>query len=244
MGGSLIYVGGMWLNDACDIEFDRVYRPERPIAAGAVGLGTVWAGGFGMLIVGWVCLARLGAVGVGAGLALLVAVVVYDVVHKVVSFAPVLMAACRGLLFVVAGSAGDEGLTGEAVWSAVVLALYVVGVSYVARRESVGGVLAYGPLVLMAAPLLLAGFVNPPNYWGTASVLMPVLLFGIWTFRCLTPLWRRDLAQGARVAVPGLLAGIVWVDVVAVMPPAWPFGVAFLALFGSALLLQRVVPAT
>ena len=29
LGGSLIYTGGMYLNDAFDVRFDRSFRPER-----------------------------------------------------------------------------------------------------------------------------------------------------------------------------------------------------------------------
>src|SRR5262249_53072219 len=34
LGSSFIYTGGMFLNDAFDIEFDRKHRPERPIISG------------------------------------------------------------------------------------------------------------------------------------------------------------------------------------------------------------------
>ncbi len=244
VGGSLVYVGGMYLNDACDVEFDRVHRRERPIPSGQAGLGAVWVVGVGMLLVGWLCLAPLGVVGVVGGGLLVVAVLVYDVVHKSVSYGPVLMALCRFLLFVVAGSTAAEGLVGEVVWSGLVLGMYIVGVSHIARRESVGGVLAYWPLALMAAPVVLAGFMNPPATWGLTDVLMPVVLFLLWTMRCLSRLWRLGVREGAREAVPGLLAGIVWVDVVAVIPGVWPMGAVFVGLFVVTLAFQRVVPAS
>ncbi len=243
-GGSLIYVGGMFLNDACDVEFDRAHRSERPIPSGAVSEAAVWLAGSGLLLVGWICFARLGAAGLVLGLLLVVAVVAYDIVHKAVSYAPVLMALCRLMLFLVAGSAAGEEMEGQTVWSGLVLALYVVGLSYVARRESLGGILSYGPLLLLLAPLLLAGFINPPDSWGRSEVLIPVVLYTLWTLRCLSRFWRGGGAEGARAGVSGLLAGIVWVDVVAVMPPGWPFGAAFLGLFGLALVMQRAVPAT
>lgn len=244
LGGSLIYVGGMFLNDACDVEFDRAHRSERPIPAGEVGAAAVWVAGFGLLLAGWICLARLGTAGIGIGLLLVAAVVVYDVVHKEVPYAPILMALCRFLLFLVAGSAALDGIGGQTVWSGLVLGVYVVGLSYAARRESAGGPMAYWPLLLLVAPLLLAGFTNPPYAWGRSIVLMPVVIFAIWTVRCLSLLWRGVGAESTRAGVSGLLAGIVWVDVVAVMPPNWPFGMVFLGLFGLSVVLQRVVPAT
>jgi len=40
---SLFYVGGMFLNDAFDHEFDARVRPERPIPSGLVSAGVVFA---------------------------------------------------------------------------------------------------------------------------------------------------------------------------------------------------------
>src|SRR6478736_6052578 len=42
IGASLLYVAGMFLNDAFDIEFDRQFRPERPIPSGAISTRAVW----------------------------------------------------------------------------------------------------------------------------------------------------------------------------------------------------------
>src|SRR5687768_18320093 len=42
LGGTFLYLGGMYLNDAFDSEFDRQHRPERPIPSGAISLGEVW----------------------------------------------------------------------------------------------------------------------------------------------------------------------------------------------------------
>ena len=36
LGASLLYLGGMFLNDAFDAEFDRQHRPERPIPSGLI----------------------------------------------------------------------------------------------------------------------------------------------------------------------------------------------------------------
>ncbi len=42
LGASLLYVGGMFLNDAFDQEFDRVSRRERPIPSGQIDAAEVW----------------------------------------------------------------------------------------------------------------------------------------------------------------------------------------------------------
>ena len=49
VGASLLYCGGTTLNDAVDAEFDREFRPERPIPAGTFTVKQVWAIGGAML---------------------------------------------------------------------------------------------------------------------------------------------------------------------------------------------------
>ena len=44
---SLFYIGGMFLNDAFDREFDAQHRPERPIPSGQVSARQVFSFGFG-----------------------------------------------------------------------------------------------------------------------------------------------------------------------------------------------------
>src|SRR5215470_11854017 len=54
---SLFYIGGMFLNDAFDREFDARTRPDRPIPSGLVSAGVVFAVGFGLLAGGCVIVA-------------------------------------------------------------------------------------------------------------------------------------------------------------------------------------------
>src|SRR5436853_7511544 len=51
-GATCLYIGGMYLNDAFDIEFDRLNRKERPIPSGAISSGDVWGYGFSWLGLG------------------------------------------------------------------------------------------------------------------------------------------------------------------------------------------------
>jgi heme O synthase-like polyprenyltransferase len=41
----LLYTGGMILNDAADVKFDREHRQERPIPSGQVSVNTAWSVG-------------------------------------------------------------------------------------------------------------------------------------------------------------------------------------------------------
>src|ERR1041385_5815117 len=51
-GATLLYVGGMFLNDAFDAEFDAEHRRGRPIPSGQIAQARVWQLGWGMLIAG------------------------------------------------------------------------------------------------------------------------------------------------------------------------------------------------
>jgi 4-hydroxybenzoate polyprenyltransferase len=236
---SLLYTGGMYLNDACDAAFDRRFRPERPIPAGAVEARLAWGLGLAMLAAGFAGFAALGRLPAALAALLVAAILAYDVLHKAVPFAPVLMALCRFLLLLAAAAAGGPP-GGHLLWTALALGAYVVGLSHVARRESTGGATPWWPLLPLLAPALLALLMNPAEELPRVAVLLALHL--VWTLRALSHLWRKEPAPGRCVAA--LLAGMPLVDLLAVAPDPWPLGAAFLALFGLGLAFQRVVPAT
>ncbi len=240
LGGTLLYLGGMYLNDAMDAAFDRQHRRERPIPSGAIDEALVWQLGSGLIAAGWLLLAVLGWDTALLATLLVVAVLVYDAVHKAVTFSPVLMAACRFFLLLAAASAGADGVTGLSIWNAFGLAGWIVGLSYVARRESTTGRLRRWPLAALLLPLFFAAlFNNGEWFWRAAGVAALVLA---WTGWCL----RHTLVPAGRnlgLTVSGLLAGICLVDWLSVIPST-SGGLLFLAFFGLALLGQRFIPAT
>jgi len=239
-GATMLYVGGMYLNDAFDAEFDAQHRRERPIPSGAIKLVTVWRLGITLLAAGVALLFPLGlSTGVLAVL-LCCCIVLYDAVHKLVTISPVLMAMCRFLLFLVAASAARDGVTGLAVWSALVLASFIVGLSYLARNESTGVVIQRWPQFLLTLPIPLALLVNDDRYRQPAMLL--AIVFALWTVRSLRHVWMEPRAVSR--AVSGLLAGIVWVDLLAVANAERELAGIFVGLFLLALGFQRVVPAT
>src|SRR6185369_1844192 len=76
-GVTLLYVGGMFLNDAFDVEFDRQYRKERPIPSGAVSLAAVWRWGLCALALGALTLILLNRTTGAFGLALTISIILY-----------------------------------------------------------------------------------------------------------------------------------------------------------------------
>ena len=127
------------------------------------------------------------------------------------------------------------------MWTALVLGLYVAGLSCLAKVECQPGAVKYWPCLLMAAPIVLAVLVN----WDGShqKALLASAILGLWVLRCLrTTFWseQRDIAH----TVGGLLAGIVLVDLLAVAYVPQNVGLVFVGLFVLSLAAQRWVPAT
>jgi len=124
--------------------------------------------------------------------------------------------------------------------------LYIVGLSYIARKESATGpgntaTVRWWALAPLVAPVAIAIARNH------ASALEPVLLVSavvaLWIGKCV----RYTLSVPERSigrAVSGLLAGIALVDWLAVADAPKTFAVVFIGLFVLALGFQRWVPAT
>lgn len=241
LGATSVYLGGMFLNDAFDAEFDRRHRPTRPIPSGAVPETRVWQWGFGLLAFGTTVLALPGWTQARFSLLLAATVLAYNAIHKRTPLAVGLMAACRLLLYLIAASVAGGRVGGLALWAGLALALYVAGLSLIARREALPEPRPWWPAMLLAAPVVLAWFANDARAWERAVAIS--LLFVLWVLSFLQHLFRRPTANPA-FTVSGLLSGIVIVDWLAVAggPPA--LVPVFGGLFALALLGQRYIPAT
>jgi hypothetical protein len=240
-GASFLYIGGMFLNDFCDAVFDSQYRKERPIPAGLISRRATGTAAVGFLAAGIILLATLGWKPAAFSILLTAFIVLYDIVHKKISWAPILMGACRFLLYPLAASAVAGIVTTSVLLAAGALALYVAGITYVARGESRPQNPTRWPLVLLLLPVIAPFLTHPPQNQPAQFAASALLL--VWMGRLLLPLWRGTNRSIGRV-VSGLLAGIVLVDVIAVAPALGFHAAAFLLLFALALLLQRVIPAT
>jgi hypothetical protein len=242
---SVMYVGGMYLNDAFDREIDKRERPERPIPSGQVSAATVFALGFGMLALGLVIVALAtlmrgqGGACLLAAAALAASIVVYDAFHKQNPFSPLLMALCRVLVYVTAALGTGAQLTAGVGWGCLVLLCYLIGLTYAAKQENLREPRGMWPLLLMQLPFLAyaIAFASP------AASVMFFLLFG-WVSYCLVFLvhpGRRNIKR----AVGYMIAGISLLDGMLVASQ----GLASVALlcvagFGATLLAQRFVPGT
>jgi 4-hydroxybenzoate polyprenyltransferase len=241
---SLLYVGGMYLNDAFDRDFDAQHRPERPIPSGAVSAHAVLALGFGMLAAGSALAGAIGWMrGEGASAAIravLLAglIVIYDLWHKGNPLSPLLMGLCRVLVYATAGVAIARGAESKLVLPGIALLGYLIGLTYIAKHETGGGVVRLWPLLALLLPI---GYgLSLPG--ALAKLLACVLaLYGALTLPLVLSASRRNVPR----AVAQLIAGISLLDAMVIAGSAAPQWAGFaLCAFALTRVLQRVVPGT
>jgi 4-hydroxybenzoate polyprenyltransferase len=245
---SLFYVAGMYLNDAFDREFDAVAYPQRPIPSGAVPARQVFTIGFLGLATGEFLLIAIGY-GMGdtpgwppavAGLCLAATIIYYNANHKNNPYGPVLMGLCRMQVYVTAALAAGPILSERLWWGAVLLFAYIIGLSYIARQETLARFTNFWPLVFLAAPFAYGLPEAQQN-------IIPALIYGgffVWVGYAV-----KRLARGAqfeiREGVSMLIAGIAFLDalLIALAGQSW---LALLAVGGCLLtrLFHRIIPGT
>jgi 4-hydroxybenzoate polyprenyltransferase len=254
--GVLLYVGGNFLNDWMDRSWDEDHRPERALPRGLFAPGLYL--GLALCLMGagaglaWIVNLRSGLVAGG----IVCWIVIYTLWHKKSAWAVVPMGLCRALLPVMGFVALYPYV--DAIWPlAGALFCYIVGLSLSARQESLkepvkrSAVIPRG-LLLLAAVMVAMG--NRSVFLDRLPSILAALPYLAWTGFCLK--FRRHPVPKL---VSGLLAGIPWVDWMALLPLALTIandpreGAASLATacvlipplaFISALLLQRLAPAT
>ena len=174
----------------------------------------------------------MGGLGLGA------AIVLYNRRHKDNPLSPVLMGICRVLVYVTAGLAVALELPTPLWIGAFLLLCYLIGLTYVAKQETLGEVRNLWPLLFLGAPSPVAGALESP----TAAVLAAA--FVLWVGVALWFLRRRHPGDVPR-AVVSLIAGISLLDAV-LIAGAGAASIAWLAVLGFVLtlLLQRLVPGT
>jgi heme O synthase-like polyprenyltransferase len=234
---ALFYTAGMVLNDIADAEIDRRDRPERPIPSGAISPRAASTAFAALIGAGVALLAAQGWRPLLAGLILVALIVAYDFWHKGNALSPVLMAACRALVYVVAALAIADALNDEVWGAAAMLLVYVVGLTQVAKAEG-SGIAARWPVVAVLAPAI---------YWAKelpdTAVALLIVAFVVWAGYALwLVLAQRQIGAG----VVRLIAGIAIYDAL-VVAGAGGDAVALsvcLAAFAATIALQTKIAGT
>ncbi len=178
---SLLYCGGMSLNDYCDRHWDAQHQPFRPIPAGKASAASVGWLAFGLLVAGMgLLLLAPCKQGFVAGLILLATIAAYDRFHKAHPATVLLMATARLLVFVVTAMALSPDWS-SLIWLAGGLQFgYTLLVTVVARHEHTRDKAYSFPLIprmiagmAMLDGMLLAVVISP--YWLLAGIGAAIL---------------------------------------------------------------------
>jgi 4-hydroxybenzoate polyprenyltransferase len=255
-----LYTAGMYLNDVFDYAADCARRPERPLPSGVVSRTEAARVGFCLLVIGITLLLPLGLSALAAGLLLAVLIVAYDRGHKTNPMSPLVMAACRMMVYVTAFLAFSRD--GQAVSALVPLLIvctlllggYLVGLTYVSKVEDK---LSHADdrFSRSAGARRLAS-----RYWPAFLVLLPAVFFGPqapeWPLELIVAvfvawaayaLWLvyRPVDRDIGGAIGRLIAGISLVDGMVLASTGAGIGVPVaLIAFASTHALQRYVKGT
>ncbi|MBY0224800.1 MAG: UbiA family prenyltransferase [Hyphomicrobium sp.] len=236
---SLLYTGGMFLNDACDLEHDKIVRPSRPLPSGRVPVAFAWTGGGILLVAGCSVLAYFGTASGLAGIALAGAVLSYNAWHRDNPLAPVIMGACRAIVYIVTALALSSGASDTVVLGAVVLLIYVVALTILARDETENRIDSRWAIPLLFVPAGLA------LTWAPIGAM--TLLSGITAASViLLALWRVHQALAPLSGAVGTLIAVIALNDAALASSSGSPQVGFLCFgcFALTLAAQRYVPGS
>lgn len=235
----LFYTAGMYLNDVCDYAIDCRERPERPLPTGLIARSAAMTVVVGLFGLGSGLLWGIGLAPFLSGVVLIGLIVVYDLWHKGNPVGPLLMAACRLMVYVTAFVAFSTHVTSALVISGGLLFGYLVGLTYIAKNENQPHFSRYWPAALLFLPAVYFAAQG-----GRPELLLVLVLFVLWVAHSISYIYRRrgrDIGAG----VGRLIAGISLVDglVLASVGAAFGLVVALLA-FGTTWFFQRYIKGT
>ena len=251
---SFLYLGGCFLNDAHDVEFDEKTRPDRPIPAGRWARKTILTFSLALMSLGLALCLIVSTLSGSSPLGIIICIFAYTKWHKITAWSFIFMAGARALIYPTAAFSflsWDQlsVISPLAITNFVTLALglggYILGISLTAKSESsptpptakeqaIPVACLCAPVIFISCPLLLIGS-------GKAAV--PLLLFFIVLIFSVRSV-RANHNVG--VFVSRTLAAIPLVDFLLIAPLAPHLALWFVPpiLALMALGLQRIAPAT
>jgi 4-hydroxybenzoate polyprenyltransferase len=259
LSSACLYCGGMVWNDYFDLEQDRRERPFRPLPSGR--MTPAQAARLGVLLlaagVGFAAGADLRPEGFRGtsfflALSLVVAILCYDSWLKRTWAGPVGMGLCRLLNVLLGLSVVPDWVGGWGVYLAVVVGLYIVGVTWFARTEAsvsnqtelglAAGVMLAALLLTLALPVLGEQAESPRR----PSVLFPYLLVG-FGFTVGIPICNAIAApepKRVQTAVKRCVLGLIALDAILATALAGTVGLLLLLLLLPAMYLGRWIYST
>jgi 4-hydroxybenzoate polyprenyltransferase len=265
-----LYCAGMVWNDYFDVEQDRRERPFRPLPSGRVTPGAAAALGTLLLAAGGGCAVLADSLRevfgwraslLAAGLA--GTILLYDGWLKRTPLGPVAMGTCRFLNVLLGLSVYPEGVGRWGLPLALVVGVYVAGVTWLARTEAgessaralagAAAVMAVGLLLALTLPALRTPVLQPDDadivlpaavWWGQALFPYLLLLFIFYVGAAVRRAVARPVPERVQAAVRRAVLGLVALDAILATGLAGLAGLALLLLLLPALYLGRWVYST
>ena len=244
LASACLYSAGMAWNDYFDREQDRRERPFRPLPSGRISPGQAVRLGVVLLVVGVLLAALAGMTSLWIAVWLVGAILAYDGWLKHTWAGPLAMGACRFLNVLLGVSACGSLLWPRGAHLALVVGLYIVGVTWFARteaRRSNQNALRGAAAVMLAALILAVPLplqVAPEH----RSALFLYLLVGLG-FLLGMPIVAaiaQPTPPRVQAAVKRSLMGLILLDTVLATATADLVGLLILLLLAPSLYLNRM----
>jgi 4-hydroxybenzoate polyprenyltransferase len=262
VSSSCLYTAGMVINDVYDFEQDRHERPQRPLPSGRIPLRIAITLGFVLILIGEIFGGLTALVAsdwrpVVLAPVLAILVLRYNSRWKHTLLGPIAMGGCRFLNVLLGMSASAHPWTVVNLAVAGGIGIYVVGVTWFARKEAAANIprinLFGGFITMLVGMAMLESFPQVMPNVSSASLLniAPQYWMPLWTAIIVLVCWRfvraimrpePELVQ--RGVKTGILA-IVVLDAAVVLGVrgCWP-ALTVLLLLVPAIALGRWVYST
>jgi 4-hydroxybenzoate polyprenyltransferase len=258
--GILLCLGGNFLNDWADREWDAKNRPERALPRMIFPASLYFTNAITCLVIAALLAVAVSSAVLIVALAISACILLYTWSHKRSQWSVIPMALCRGLLPVLGLTACSFPQTYQSTATLLGAAcglglfLHTLGISLNARLESTRPDSAPARLSIVLFPLAAAfpAIAGTMEGFVILSIFTALLPYAVWTSLAFT-----RFRQPVSKRVSALLAGFPLVDYILLFPMAIlvitcsgpsPFALACLMLspitFFSAKGLQRLAPAT
>jgi len=244
LASACLYSAGMVWNDYFDQEQDRRERPFRPLPSGRVLPRQAALLGAGLLAAGILLALPAGRTSLILAICLAVTILAYDGWLKPTWAGPLAMGTCRFLNVLLGVSACGSLLWPLGGHVALIVGLYIVGVTWFARTEarlSKQNALRGAASVILLSLLLALPLPSLLPEGQRSSFLFPYLLVALG-FLVGVPILRaigNPVPSLVQAAVKRALMSLILLDTVLATATAGPLGLVILFLLVPSLYLNR-----
>lgn len=257
LAASCLYVGGCFLGDAVDVEFDAEHKPTRPIPMGILSRSSIFSYASTLIGMGitlptaylkistgsWSCSALLFSV------LLTAAIVIYSLWHKRSPWIGLpFIGSCRFFLvlfgaYVASSALNNTAISMESAWIfASCIGIYTICFASVASSESSPNPITWRKglmAIMLTLPVATIVVTYQSGVSITSPILVAVLVYLLWM---ITAFRKINTNKGQFVSMS--LAGFCLLDATFAAQFGWQWLITCFVLFGLSLLLQKWAPAT